>query len=353
MQLKFNLVDFNFQKPALFFVLFFQVFFCNSQNYRNAVAYVNDFGRNETFINASMMEYSKTIALLSSENRVNKSSIELVDKLIKLNGVLEIHDKGFNKDVRLRDAMMELNTAVAIFMSSKESDFNDYKEQSQLSLEQIKENFRQKEIEIEKLYNKFKNYEKVKKEFGEQYNIPIKYYTGMNIYEYNTYQNLIYYKINTLDEKLMTAIRNRELPVVETCNSLIVETCNESLKKTFIYKDQYHDETLNNANILFSNFFLLQDKLLIPITVKFFQISEQFQNLKCFLQQDSTSVTIEEYNSQVREYNSLKNKFYDTLYEVNLKKNELINNWVITNSYFLKNNFSFDISDYKFVAEQD
>lgn len=353
MLVKFNLFVFNFKKRTLIFVLLFQIFFCNSQNYRNAVAYVNDFGRNETFINASMMEYSKTIALISPENRVIKSSNELVDKLMKLNSILEIHDKGFNNDVSLRDAMMELNSTVAVFMNSEASDFNDYKEQSQLSFEQIKENFKLKELEIEKLYNKFKNYEKIKKEFGERYNIPIKYYTGMNIYEYNTYENLIYYKINTLDEKLMTAIKNRDLPVVETSSSLIVETCNESLKKTAIYKDQYHDETLNNANILLSDFFLLQDKLLIPITVKFFQISEQFQNLKCFLQQDSTSITVEEYNNQVREYNNLKNKFYDTLYEVNLKKNELLNNWVITNSNFLKNNCSFDVLNYKYVAEQD
>ena len=182
MKLKLFLVDLNFQKVALTFVLFFQITFCISQNYRNAVAYVNDFGRNETFINASMMEYSKTIALVSPENRVNKSSTELVDKLVKLNEVLETHDKGFKNDTRLRDAMMVLNKAVSVFMSTNASAFNDYKEQSQLSFDQIKENFKQKELDIEKLYQKFRNYEMVKKEFGEQYNIPIKFYTGLNIY---------------------------------------------------------------------------------------------------------------------------------------------------------------------------
>ena len=203
------------------------------------------------------------------------------------------------------------------------------------------------------LYVKFKNYENIKKEFGEKYNIPIKYYTGFNIYEYNTYENLIFYKINVLDEKLMTAIRDRDLPTIETCNSLIVNTCNESLQKTADYKNQYHDETLNNANILFSNFFLMQDKLLIPTTVSFFEVSEKFQKTKCSLEEDSKCITIVEYNNQVREYNELKNKFYDTLYEINVKKNSLINKWVTTNSEFLKNNFSFDITDYKYVVENN
>lgn len=353
MKLKLFLVDLNFQKLILTFVLFFQITFSNSQNYRNAVAYVNDFGRNETFINASMMEYSKTIALISPENRVNKSSTELVDKLVKLNEVLATHDKGFKNDTRLRDAMMELNTAVSVFMTSKTSDFNDYKSQSLLSIEDITENFRLKELDVEKLYQKFRNYEMVKKEFGEQYNIPIKFYSGLNIYEYNTYQNLIFYKINVLDEKLMFAITNRDIPNIQICKNKIVEICNESLQKTKLYRDQFIDETLNSANILFSNFFLYQDITLLPITINFFQFSEQFQILKCKMVVDNSFIPADDYNKQVRTYNSLKNNFYDTLYEVNAKKNTLINNWVTTNSSFLKNNCSFDISNYKFLAEEE
>ena len=34
---------------------------------------------------------------------------------------------------------------------------------------------------------------------------------ALNIYEYNTYQNLIFFKINVLDEKLMTAIKNKDI----------------------------------------------------------------------------------------------------------------------------------------------
>ena len=353
MKLKLFLVYLNFKKLALAFLLFFQITFCSSQNYRNAAAYINDFGRNETFINATMMEYSKTIALMSPENRVNKSSTELVDKLVKLNSVLETHDKGFKNDTRLRDAMMELNTAVSVFMTSDASDFNDYKEQSIFEFDKINENFEQKKLEIEKLYIKFKNYENIKKEFGEQYGIPIKYYTGFNIYEYNTYQNLIYYKINVLDEKLMLAITNRDVSTIEACKTQIINICNESFQKTKQYRSQYFDETLNTANILLTDFFLYQDKTLLPIAIEFFEFSEQFQNLKCKMVEDSAYITIEEYNNQVRTYNTLKNIFYDTLYEIKLKKNKLISGWVITNSSFLKNNCSFDVTDFKFVTETD
>ena len=353
MKLNIFLIDLNFQKIALICTVFFQINFCNSQHYRNAAAYINDFGRNETFINASMVEYSKTIAHLSPENKVNTSSIEIVDKLLKLNGILKKNDRGFNHDVHLRDAIMELNTAVSVFLSTDAGDFNNYKEQSQLDFHIITENFRQKELVIEKLYGKLKNYENAKKEFGEKYNIPIKYFMGMNIYEYNTYQNLIFYKINVLDEKLMTAIKNKDIPVIEACDSLIVSTCNESLKKTAVYKGQYQDETLNNANILFSNFFLLQDKLLMPITVKFFRFHDQFQKMKSFFQKDTKSITMQEYNNQVRKYNDLKNRFYETFNEIGVKKNLLLNNWVDTNKSFLKNNCSFVISNYKYVDGND
>jgi hypothetical protein len=252
--------------------------------------------------------------------------------------------------VSLKNALVDLNVSVIEYLKNQDNDMNDYKEQSQLSLLEIEENFKKKDLAIEVLYSKFRKYEMTKKEFGIRYNIPIKNDTGFNIYEYNTNQNLIFYKINVLDEKLLVLIDNKDVNQIKECAHLLVNTCNQSLQKTAIYKDYFSDRSLNDANITFSEFFLNQDEILIPAAIDYITFSEQFQKIKCLFEENNASMTIEEYNAEVKKYNDLKNKFNYTLFSVNVNKNPLIDSWLKTNSDFLKNNIDFDIDNYKYVG---
>ena len=337
------------RKSIFFLVLFFQISNGFSQDYRNASAYINDFGRNETNVNSALMEYSKSIAFVDPEKRLQRSLDELILKFEKLNSILNIHDKGYKNDESLKNSLIDLNISVIEYLKNEDNDMNDYKEQSLLSLAEIENNFRKKDVAIELLYSKFRKYENTKRQFGIKYNIPIKNDPGFNIYEYNTNQNLIFYKINVLDEKLLVLIDNKDVIQIKECAHLIVSTCNQSLQKTAIYKDYFSDRTLNDANIAFSEFFLNQDEVLIPVAVNFLTFSEQFQKTKCLFEENNGIMTIEEYNTEVRKYNDLKNKFNYALFSVNVNKNPLIDSWLKINSDFLKNNINFDIDNYRYV----
>lgn len=339
----------NFKKSVFIFLMLFQITFSFSQDYRNASAYITDFGRNEVNVNSALMEYSKSIAFADPEKRLKRSLDELILKFDKLNSILNIHDKGYKNDDRLKNALMDLNKSVIDYLKDENNDMNDYKEQSLLSLSEIQENFSKKDIAVATLYSKFKKYEDTKKEFGKKYNIPIKNGLAYGIYEYNTYQNLIFYKINVLDEKLLALISSKDLNQIKDCASLLDRTCNQSLQKTAIYKDYFGDRTLNDASISFSEFFLNQDEVILPAAINFLTYAEQFQKTKRSFQENNAIMSIEQYNFEVKKYNELKNKFNYTLFSVNVNKNPLIENWLKINSEFLKNNIHFDIDNYKYV----
>lgn len=324
-----------------------------SQNYRNARAYLNDFAQNEIFINSAMMEYTKSIAFMDSEKRVTTTSKELFNQLDKLNIILINHDKGFDGDVSLRDALKNLNKTVIDFFKNSSLSLKDYKEQSKLSLNKIEENFKLKEEEINNLYAAFLIYEQTKEDFGEKFNVPINNFEGKNVFEYNAQQNFIFYKINVVDEKLLVAIDNKNLEEIKKCTDLIQKICDESKGKTTYYKDYFKDNSLNNANINLIDFYTNQNKLIATPAEEFFTFYEKFQITKYKFNEDESFMSVEEYNKQVRHYNELKNKFYNTLYSVNLQKNDLIKNWSNTNSAFLKNNIDFEKYNYKFIADND
>ena len=321
----------------------------SSQQYRTAKAYINDFGQNEIFITSALNDYSKSIAYMDSKSRVSNTSKELIFKLEKLNIILTKTDKGFDGDTSLRNALLNLNIAVISFLRNNSNNLNDYKEQSLLSLNEINKNFEQKEKDINNLYGEFKNYEMTKKMFGLKNNIPIKNHTGKNIFEYNSKQNLIFYKLNVLDEKLQTAINSKDLKLTQDCSDLIVKTSNEALVTAAFYKDYFKDNSLNNANVILSEFYINQNEILIPIVTEYFLYQEKFQKIKSEFDNNNQTMTIEAYNEEVRKINSLKNKYYNTLNSINIKKNATLNNWYVVNSEFLKNNINFETIDYKYV----
>lgn len=349
MKTKLLFFDLNHKKIGVILLLLFQATFSFSQNYRSADAYISDFGRNETFINSALMEYSKSIAYIDPDKRVQRALEELLIKLDKLNVILNNHDRGFKKDDRLRESLLKVSKSVIAYLNNEDNIVKDYKEQSLLSLDEITANFEIKDNNNEVLYSDFRAYEETKKSFGEKHSVVIKNTTGVNIYEYNTNQNMIFYKLNVLDEKLMNALTAMDLDLIVACNKEIVKTCIEAQKKTAIFRDYFFDRSLNNASILMADFYLHQDKELIPAAVDFITFAAYFKNTKCKFEEKDGSVSVAEYNADVKRYNELKTKFYTTLNSINMNKNFLINSWVVTNSDFLKKNINFDITNYNYI----
>ena len=314
----------------------------NAQNYRNPKAYIKDFGKNELFVKESLMEYSSTIIEASSDDRVQTTLERVYKKLEDINENLIKNDKGIDGDTGLRDAFMKLNNKTITLLKNKSLKLNDYNIQSNLDYSEIFKNFAYKESEIAKYYSEIIKYESSKKEFGLKYKINIRSYNKKNIFEYNAYQNLIFYKINVLDEKLIQLLKYRKVEDVVECVNFINSVTQESLTKTNTFKDDFTDTSLNDANIEFITFITKQNEILIPLYKEYIVIYDDFQKIKSKFQEKNEAADVEEYNNQVKKFNKVKNTFFDTLHQNQIKKTELIKKWFDTNSLFLKNNIEFE-----------
>lgn len=328
-----------------FFVLFW-LLTCScplfAQNYRNAKAYINDFGKNELFVKESLMEYSKSIIDFTPDSRINTTLDRIYLKLENINANLLRNDIGINGDTSLRDAFIRLNDKTIALLKNKSLKLNDYTIQSRLEYSEIFRNFVYKEEEISKYYAEILAYETLKKEFGLKHNIIIRNYNKRNIFEYNALQNLIFYKINVLDEKLVQLLKYQDYEKVVECIKYMSLVAQESLVKADLYKDDHEDKSLNEANIEFVNFILKQNETLQPLFQQYVTVYADFQKLKKLNLESNSRINTEDYNAEVRRYNETKNTFFNTLLENQVNKSELVKRWYITNSQFLKNNIEFE-----------
>lgn len=343
----------NVSKTLLFWFLLILILLCETtiaQDYRNARAYINDFGKNELFVKESLMEYSTAIIDASPDSRVQNTLERIYTKLEDINANLLKNDIGINGDYDLRDAFIKLNNKTITLLKNKSLKLNDYRAQSGLEYSEIYKNFAYKEMEISKYYSEILNYESAKKEFGLKYKIHIRNYNKKNVFEYNAYENLIFYKINVLDEKLSQLLKYKNANDVSECINFMSNIVEESLIKTDIYKDDFTDTSLNDANIEFVNFIKLQNETLLPLFQQYLTVSEDFQKIKATFLLGNSTIKTEDYNSEVRRYNEIKNTFFNNLYDIQTKKAELIKRWYITNSNFLKNNIQFEDLYEKFTS---
>jgi hypothetical protein len=329
-------------KALLLCVFFLEIQNGNAQSYRNAKAYINDFGKNELFVKESLMEYSTAIIDASPDARIQNTLERIYTKLEDMNINLLKNDIGISGDTNLRDAFIKLNNKTITLLKNKSLKLNDYKVQSGLDYSEIYKNFAYKEFEISKYYLEILNYESSKKEFGLKYKISIRNYNKKNVFEYNAYENLIFYKLNVLDEKITQLFKYRNTPDVIECTNFMTSLAEESLIKTDIYKNDFTDTSLNDINIEFVNFMLKQNETLLPLYQQYITVYEDFQKFKNKFLEDNNSIKVEDYNNEVQRYNDTKNKFFNTLYENQLAKRELLKRWYITNSNFLKNNIQFE-----------
>ena len=324
------------------FMLFIFSQVTTAQNYRNPKAYILDFGKNELFVKEALMEYSASIVNANLEERVATNLERIYIKLAEENVNLKQNDHGIAGDLDLRNSFIHLNEETIKLLQNKSLKLNDYQLQSALDYPDIIKNFAYKELGIKNYYAEIIKYENNKKEFGLKYNIIIRYFKQKNIFEYDAYQNFIFYRLNVLDEKLMNLIKSKDIEEVNHCLDYITQIGNESLLRTESYKDDFTDTSLNDANIEFIQFIMKQKEELIPLYITYVQTAENFKILKRKMEDATTGISIEDYNTEVRKYNKTKNDFSDTLYSIQIKKRDLLIQWYISNSNFLKHNIEFE-----------
>jgi len=185
---------------AFCIILFFNSNNTKAQNYRNPKAYIYDFVKNETFVKESLTEYSYSIVNISTDGRIQNTLDRIYLKLENINTILLKNDKGVNGDLELRDAFIKLNVKTISLLKNKSLVLNDYSYQSSLDYVDILKNFAFKENEITDYYRGLISYENNKKLFALKYKINlINNPSKKNMFEYNAYQNIIYYEMNVLD----------------------------------------------------------------------------------------------------------------------------------------------------------
>lgn len=322
---------------AAFFVMLFITHNGNAQNYRNPQAYIEDFERNELFVKESLIEYTTAVITISPDYRTQATLERIFKKLENINTILLRNDKGLMGDTDLRDAFIRMNAKTVSLLRNKILILNDYSSQSTLDYQQILKNLNFKETEISSYYKGLIDYENSKRDFALKYAVVIKGdIKTKNAFEANANQNIIFYKMNVLDEKLSLLLKERNLENVKECFKYMDMIGKECLQKTELYKNDFKDASLNNANIGLVTFMLKQKEVLLPLYTSYVKKYDEFQKIKA----DKT-ITDAQYNTEVKLYNNAKNVFFDTLYNVQLSKKEIVDAWYITNSKFLKNNTDF------------
>ena len=332
---------FSFRKIILsLFILYFG--YSSAQNYRNAKAYIMDFGKNELFVKESLMEYSISIIDASPQERIESTLERIYVKLEDINETLLRNDRGVFGDLDLRNSFMRLNSKTITLLKNKSLKLNDYSVQSNLDYSEIFKNFAYKESEIAKYYAEILAYESTKKDFGLKYNILIRAFDRTNVFEYDAYQNLIFYKLNILDVKLMDLLKGKDVTKVTECMNFITSVGEESFTKTEQMKDDFKDTSLNDVNKELITFILKQKEDVIAYYEEYVKVDAAFQKVKLEFVEKNDIVSVEQYNVEVRKFNEAKNNFYDNLYKVQLNKKALLDKWYFTNSDFLKRNVEFD-----------
>lgn len=313
----------------------------NSQNYRTIEAYMDDFAKNELFVKKSLMDYSVSIVESQLYSRTKVTAIRIIEKLENINTILMSTNKGFEGNTLLRDSFIKLNQKTIDCLKNGSLVLNDYDYQSTLSLPEIGEKLAAKESHLIAYYQELKKYEQDKINFAKCYKMRFKNNKSKNILEYNAYQNILFYKMNVMDEKLTYVINAKDKKGFLDCLNMISITREEVIAKTSEYRSEYKDTSLNDANIEYANFIAGQREKLSNLFIAFVDEHNTLQTLKNS-KQPETSENVVTYNNTVKKYNTKKNLFYVVFNDIQITKVKMYDSWLTTNSTFLKNNGQFD-----------
>lgn len=313
----------------------------NSIGYRNIDSYIADFAKNEMYVKKALIEYSNSIIDNQLESRSLVTSIKITEKLKNINTILKRYDKGFNGDTTIRDGFINMNSKTIECLNNGTLILNDYEAQTQNSMSTILENLGLKEINLISYFDALRNYDQSKIEFGNKQNINIKTLEGRNVFEYNAYQNIMFYKMNVIDQKLISSILKVDKKnFIESINAFDA-IYKEVILKTTLYKGDYNDNSLNNANIAFAQYTLDENAKIKILFSDYANEYNELQLLKASKIAD-TKESIVIYNKRVKSYNLIKNKLFNLLATSQMNKKALYTNWFATNRSFLKRNIKVD-----------
>lgn len=311
-----------------------------SQNYRTIQAYMDDFAKNELYVKKSLMDYSVSIVESQLYRRTQYTAERIITKLENINTILRNNNKGFEGNTTLRDSFIRMNQKTIDCLKNGSLILSDYEYQSSLSLVEIAENFSRKEQDLAEYYQELKNYEQDKRIFALRYKLPLKSGKGRNILEYNSYQNMLFYKMNVMDEKLTSLIKARDKKGFLDCLDMIESMHQEALLKAEEFKGEYKDSSMNEANVAYANFIVGQKEKLRDLFISYVDEYNKLQLLKNPAQE--TNETVVAYNQVVKTYNAKKNTFYAVYDAIQSTKGKLYDSWLTTNSSFLKRNGQFE-----------
>ena len=312
----------------------------HSQNYRTIDAYMDDFGKNELYIKKTFMDYTVTIVESQLYSRTQTTVTRIVEKLQNMNNILKNRDKGFEGNTMLRDSFIKMNEITMECLTNGTLILTDYEAQSGLALPEIGENLNSKEIELLAYFNALRQYENDKKQFASVYKMYFKGSKGKNLLEYNAKQNILFYKLNVIDEKLAAVVAARDTKGFADCTNMIELMNQEVMAKTSELNGYFKDDSLNSANVEYSIFITSQKAKLNTLFNNYVAEYNTAQSLKSAAQAGE-SATITAYNNAVDSSNTRKNLFYAVFNDIQSEKKVLYDNWFTTNSAFLKNNGRF------------
>ena len=315
--------------------------FLQAQDYRYINAYMDDFGKNEMFVKKSLMDYSVSIIESQTYTRSKATSGKIVDKLVNMNLIMKNTNKGFEKNTLLRDSFIKMNEKTIECLKNGSLILDDYDYQSTLSFVEINANMSQKDKDMVSYYQALKNYDTSKRAFGTQYNVSFKGNVGKNILEYNANQNILFYKINVIDQKLSALVKAKDKAGFAECFNNIDALHKKAITKTNLYRDNYKDNSMNDANVKYSNFICRQK---VKLTTLFNDFVDEYTMLLVLKNstKPQTPDVVAAYNQQVKTYNAKKNLFYAVSDAMQVTKKMLYNSWFVTNSKFLQNNSEFE-----------
>lgn len=315
-----------------------------SQNYRTIDAYIEDFGKNEMFIKKALMDYTITIVESHLDSRSRATASRIVDKITNINNVLKRTDKGFEGNTMLRDGFIKINELTIQSLNNGSLILNDYEYQSNLSLPEIGENLNKKEAAMMAYYKGLQEYELTKKAFGANFKLHFKKPVGKNILEYNATQNILFYKINVMDEKLTKVIAAMDKKGFDDCMNMIALMHQDIMEKTAANRNYFKDDSLNQANIEYANLINSQGAQLSGLFNDYATAYENLQQLKKSTNAEApdTAESVAVYNETVRDYNNKKNLFYAVFNDIQKTKDASYDKWLAVNANFLKNNGEFE-----------
>jgi len=316
----------------------------HSQNYRTIDAYIDDFGKNELFVKKTFMDYTTTIVESQLYSRTKTTVTRIVEKLQKINTILKNTDKGYEGNTLLRDSFIKMNEKTIECLNNGTLVLTDYDSQSSLSVPEIGENLNKKEADLLAYFDALRQYENDKKQFAACYKMHFKGAKGKNILEYNAKQNILFYKLNVIDEKLTAVVNAKDKKGFADCMNMIALMNQETIVKTAELNGYFNDNSLNAANRDYANFVASQNAKLTNLFNDYVDEYNNVQTLKANVQNGGQAVTA--YNNAVESFNNKKNMFYAVFNDIQSQKETKYDNWFAVNSAFLKNNGKFiDIYD--------